>query len=147
MPPLLCHDIFISIYQVMIVLTKGTLSLRLNLQKLPASDVSTYKMKLTSEATEQSKELTLQSTSFDDRSLAATLTVNEGAENLAGGVVSLTDPSYPAGFYLCEVTGSNGGAYVEYLRCYAYLERVAGEEGYREFDDYTETRTYYSYEQ
>lgn len=150
MPPLLCHDIFISIYQVMIVLGKEN-NLRLNLQKLPTGNaITTWKVKLTSEATGESKEGNMVNTSWDERSLTASFFINLlPVEVLETGRFVLKDPKYPAGFYIMQVTADDGdeGAYIEHLRCYAYLEREEGQEGYHTFDDYTETRTYNAYEQ
>jgi len=136
----------------MIVLTQGTNTLSLSLGIVPRDlDLSSYtwEIVLTSEATRESKAVQLQTISWNDRVFTGTIFINDGAENLASGIVKLESPEYPAGFYevLVRADDGVGDTLLTHMTCYAHLSRVTGEEGYREIKDYTIPQTYKAYEQ
>ena len=136
----------------MIVLTQGTITLSLSLGTLPTDNTIVgreYSMKLTSEATGESKIVILQSVTWDERVLTGIIVINVGTEDLPNGLISLTSPKYPAGFYQVNVYADDGavGVLNEHLKCYALLERKAGEEGYQVIKEYNSTQVYNTYEQ
>ena len=136
----------------MIVLTQGTNTLSLSLgiipRVLPVTE-HTWEIVLTSEATGQSKPVQLQAISWDDRVLTGSIYINVGDENLSSGIVKLENPNYPAGFYEALVRADDGvgDTQLTHMTCYADLNRVSGEEGFRTITDYTVPQTYKAYEQ
>lgn len=125
--------------------TTASLTLHFTLRTVPPAKTGSYRLTLTSRATNREASVILGTTVYTDRYLQGTISVNAG--DSGDNRLDVTGPSYPGGFYdykLVNYVGS--GPETTIATGLAFVSRE-GTSSAVDWDAYSSTNTFKTYEQ